>query len=233
MKSVARTRVAWALLLALPLIGLWDALRLDALTTPWWADANGFAARHAFWAEGLLHNGIRGVMGLAVVAILVLVVRPHRAGPTRSELLVGLGAALAVSALVNFMKAHSLTSCPWDLAEFGGQAEWVSHWAWGRADGGPGHCFPSGHAGGAFALWGLCWPWWRHQRRWALVAFGVVAGLGVMGSLGQWARGAHHLSHSFWAAWISAAGLWGLSLARAFWLWHQRPNTATDTWSAA
>lgn len=233
MRSVARSRVAFALLLALPLLGLWDALHLDAVTTPWWASANGFAARHAFWAEGVLHSGVRGVIWLAVGAMLLAALRPPRFGPTRSELLLGLAAALAVSALVNYMKAHSLTSCPWDLAAFGGRAEWVSHWTWSHADGGPGRCFPSGHAGGAFALWGLCWPWWRHQKRWALVAFLAVTLLGVAGSLGQWARGAHHLSHSFWAAWVCAAGLWGVAMVRAFWLWKKANHQAAEEPSAA
>ena len=54
------------------------------------------------------------------------------------------GCLLAVAAL----KRHSPTSCPWSLQEFGGHAVYLSHWRW-RPDGGPGHCFPSGHASGA------------------------------------------------------------------------------------
>ena len=42
-----------------------------------------------------------------------------------------------------------------ELAEFGGVAQHVSHWSLGVLDGGPGHCFPSGHASSAFAFFAL------------------------------------------------------------------------------
>ena len=48
--------------------------------------------------------------------------------------------------VIPLLKARSLTSCPWDLIEFGGKAQYVSHWLRGVTDGGPGRCFPSGHA---------------------------------------------------------------------------------------
>ena len=54
--------------------------------------------------------------------------------------------------VVPALKRLSSTSCPWDLALFGGVARHLSHWRWGVADGGAGHCFPSGHAVAAFAF---------------------------------------------------------------------------------
>ena len=48
--------------------------------------------------------------------------------------------------LVNALKHSSQTSCPWDLAAFGGLADLSLALGLGPRDGGPGHCFPAGHA---------------------------------------------------------------------------------------
>jgi membrane-associated PAP2 superfamily phosphatase len=114
--------------------------------------------------------------------------------------------------LVPLIKRVSLTSCPWSLAEFGGAASYVSHWAWGRTDGGPGHCFPSGHASGAFSFLA---GWWAlrvsapRAARWWLVLTVVV---GLVFGWGQMMRGAHYASHTLWTAWIC----WAVTVAS----WH-------------
>ena len=99
----------------------------------------------------------------------------------------------------------------WDLSEFGRSARHVSHWALGVNDGGPGRCFPSGHASAASSLFG---SWFalrgtspRAARRW-------LAGVWVFGilfSVAQTLRGAHYPSHSMWTAWVcftTSALLW-------------------------
>jgi len=100
------------------------------------------------------------------------------------------------------MKHGSRTSCPWDLDQFGGVARYVSHWSWARADGGPGHCFPAGHASAAFAFFGGYFVLARRVRglaRWWLLA-AVVGGL-LLG-VTQQMRGAHYMSHTLWTAWL-------------------------------
>ena len=62
--------------------------------------------------------------------------------------------ALLSLAVVSITKNLSATSCPWDLAQFGGVARHVSHWALGVLDGGSGRCFPAGHASAGFAFLG-------------------------------------------------------------------------------
>ena len=104
--------------------------------------------------------------------------------------------------LISTVKYFSLTSCPWDLREFGGIAQWVSHWAWGVSDGGPGQCFPSGHASGAFAFafaagyFALRETAPRHARAWLF----IILVLGAAFGWAQLMRGAHHLSHTLWTA---------------------------------
>jgi membrane-associated PAP2 superfamily phosphatase len=143
--------------------------------------------------------------------ILLANLRPRQVLPglTRSERLGWLLTTLLCLVVVSLIKRASLTSCPWDLAEFGGTAHYISHWAFGLRDGGGGHCFPSGHASAAFAFlsggWVLARAYPRLARAWLV---GVIV-LGVVYGVGQMLRGAHYPSHTMWTAWIC----WALTLA--------------------
>lgn len=213
--------LAWGLTAALA----WDATMADLTVARWFGNAEGFGARNAFWAEQLLHNGLRWVSAAVLLWMLYDLWRPWRpdAGPSRRERLWALIGVLLALLIVPGLKSSSQTSCPWSLSEFGGVATWVSHWDWGVRDGGPGRCFPSGHSVGSFAFFGLVWAWWRVPmvQRWML---GLMVAAGLLGSVAQWARGAHFVSHSLWAALACATvtGLWhaGGALAR------RRPSTA-------
>jgi hypothetical protein len=105
----------------------------------------------------VLHEGGRELGWAALAARVVNVWRPLWAGPSRAERLRWLAVTVLCVLVVPALKQFSLSSCPWDLAEFGGVARYVPHWQsiWGHvADGGPGRCFPSGHAAAAFAFIG-------------------------------------------------------------------------------
>jgi membrane-associated PAP2 superfamily phosphatase len=118
---------------------------------------------------------------------------------------------LALLAVV-LLKGISQTSCPWDLEVFGGSAQHLSHWAWGRTDGGPGHCFPAGHASTGFAfVAGGFWLAPHHPtlaRRWWWAAGAAGAVLGGAQQL----RGAHFMSHTLWSGWLC----WAMGVA----IWH-------------
>ena len=125
-----------------------------------------------------------------------------------------LATTLATVVLIPLLKRGSLTSCPWSLAEFGGVATYVSHWAWGMPDGGDGRCFPAGHATAAFCFlpgfFALRARAPRAARAWLL---GVVAAGAVLSGV-QVLRGAHYVSHSLWTGWFCWAFVLG-SLALA------------------
>lgn len=202
------------LLLALLALLAWDASGLDLLLARCFGDATGFAARDAFWARSLLHDGGRWAsgMGLLLGGIEALRRAPVRQGPSRRERRRALLATVLLMLAISALKQLSRSSCPWSLAEFGGGSSvWVSHWNWWQTDGGPGHCFPSGHAAASFAFVAWLWIWapWRAQRPWvwALLCLAVLGG-GMLGALAQSARGAHYLSHSLWTAWLCAALGW-------------------------
>lgn len=215
-------------LLGLALLMLaWDLSGWDRLSLSWVGSSAGFAGRHhPLLAQGL-HDGGRLLSALAVLATAWACLAPEfghgRRGASsldRGERAIWLSGLLLTLLLVPMLKQLSSTSCPWSLAEFGGTAHWVSHWDWLHADGGPGHCFPSGHAAGAFAHLATVWAWQRRQPQRARRLLALVLTTGLLFGLAQWLRGAHAPSHSLWSAWLCAALSWGW---QAFWsAWRTR-----------
>ena len=129
-------------------------------------------------------------------------IRPLLDGPSRRERWYSIVVVLACTVLVPGMKRLTHSSCPWDLREFGGVAAYVPHWHWFALDGGPGHCFPSGHAVAAFAFLGGYFGWRRSRPG---LARAWLVGVCVVGALFGWAqlaRGAHYPSHTLWSAWL-------------------------------
>lgn len=198
----------------LGLLGLlaWDLTGLDLAVAHLVATPTGFPWRDHTFLTQVMHDGARKLASLLVGVLVVAVVYPF--GPFRALtrerrvwlLAVVIGGMLLPAAL----KRLSATSCPWDVRDFGGAVAWVSHWQWTRVDGGPGHCFPAGHASAGFAWIAgfLAWPPGSTAgRRWLWGA--LVAGL-LLG-LAQQLRGAHFMSHTLWTAWICWTWAWLLS----------------------
>lgn len=201
-------------LLALGALLAWEISGLDLVVSGWIADTSGFAWRDAWLTSTLLHDGGRIVAWALLAFMAVDALWPLRAGPSRAERRRWLGVTVACLLLVPALKRASRTSCPWDLTPFGGLAAYVPHWRLGLVDGGPGHCFPSGHAVAAFAFFSGYFLWRRYRqivaRRW--LAAICVAGIVFGGA--QLVRGAHFVSHVLWSGWIC----WIVcSLAAAAW----------------
>jgi membrane-associated PAP2 superfamily phosphatase len=197
--------------LAFALIAVWDASGLDLVLARLAGGTGGFSGRDNRVLILGLHEVPRFMSMVGVVALLVAVRWPFgvlRLLDLRERLRLVLS-VLAALAAVSLLKNTSRTSCPWDLAEFGGMAHYVSHWNWRLRDGGPGRCFPAGHASAAFAFLAS----WFALRRvaphaatvWLITA--TVAGC-VLGLAQQW-RGAHYMSHTLWTAWVC----WSVALA--------------------
>jgi len=191
------------LLAGLLAVTAWDATALDLPISRLFADSHGFGWRDHWLFAGVLHEGAKWFAWAIGGLLLINIWRPFpfARGCPRPLRIWWLATTLACVALIPAMKQFSLTSCPWSLAEFGGTARYVSHWAFGVTDGGPGRCFPAGHASTAFSFlagyFALRDSAPAAARRWLLatLAFGVVLG-GV-----QLVRGAHFASHSLWTAW--------------------------------
>jgi membrane-associated PAP2 superfamily phosphatase len=209
----------------------WDFSGGDIALARWFGTAQGFAWRDHWFTAGLMHGGMRA-LGWVLLALLVLNVwRPLAFGRalSRPERLRWLGLTLLCALLIPLVKHGSATSCPWSLAEFGGgAARYVPHWVPGLSDGGPGGCFPSGHASTAFSFI-VGWFALRERaptaaRRWLLASLLMGAALGWT----QVMRGAHYLSHPLWTAWIC----WTVGVVGSARRTRARPEaaaTATDS----
>jgi membrane-associated PAP2 superfamily phosphatase len=198
---------------ALVLLLAWEASGLDLpLARLAAGGGHGFAGRDSWFAGVLLHDGMRHVALAAGAWLLAGVWWPvgvlrRLSQPARIQWLASL---LLGVALINLLKYASRTSCPWDLAEFGGAVAYVNHWAWGQADGGPGHCFPAGHASAAFAFIGGFFVLRPVSSSLAARCLAVVLAAGLALGLAQQFRGAHFMSHTLWTAWLCWAAAWSL-----------------------
>jgi membrane-associated PAP2 superfamily phosphatase len=81
-------------------------------------------------------------------------------------------------------------------------AAYVPHWRIGVVDGGPGHCFPSGHAVAAFAFLPGYFLLREQRPGWAHAWLAAVCVAGAAFGAAQVVRGAHYPSHTLWSAWL-------------------------------
>ena len=207
-QSPALRRELALLLAALVVLAFWEWLGADLWLIRRYGTPEGFALQHhPVFSQGL-HEGGR-LLAWVMVAWLAWDAWALRwSGPPRRLRWAAIALVLMATAMITGLKRLSATSCPWDTLEFGGQWPYVPHWLLQVHDGGPGHCFPSGHASAAFAFL-LAWAVWRHFN--AVIARRMLVMLLVLGSLFAWvqmARGAHYLSHSLWTAWLC----WAMAL---------------------
>lgn len=210
------------LLMALLALMAWDALGLDLPLARAFGSAQGFAWREHWLTSSVMHGGVRNAAWVLFAALVVGIRFPLPMLRTlsRRERWWWLGTTLLCIALIPLLKRASWTSCPWSLAEFGGgSARYVPHWLLGQRDGGPGGCFPSGHASTAFGFL----AGWYVLRRTApgLARAWLVATVASGLTLGwvQMMRGAHYASHTLWTAWIC----WAITMSsyHVFRSWHE------------
>ncbi|MBI5277173.1 MAG: phosphatase PAP2 family protein [Burkholderiales bacterium] len=216
---LAPTRLPPAFLATLGLLAMllaWDASGLDIVLAQAAGTPQGFPLRDHWLLAGPLHNGARWLAWALALALCLGAWWPvgalARLEPARRLQLAV--TTVVAAAFIASLKSFSVTSCPWDLQDFGGTARYLSHWSL-LADGGAGRCFPAGHASSGFAFLGG-WFAWRDSdsvMAAAWLAAAVLAGLGL-GLVQQW-RGAHFMSHTLWTGWLC----WCVAYAASFVRW--------------
>jgi membrane-associated PAP2 superfamily phosphatase len=189
-------------LAALALLLCWDGSGADMALARLYGDATGFALRSNWWLQRFLHDGGRVASGLALAACCIWAWRGDVRTMARRLRVAWLGVILLCFIAVPGLKRISHTSCPWDLNLFGGRADHVPHWLLAVVDGGPGHCFPSGHAVAAFAFLPLYFQWRSTSPRRAVALLAATLAAGALFGWAQLARGAHFPSHTLWSAWL-------------------------------
>jgi len=198
-------RSLWLLALSLVALLVWDASGLDLALAQWFGGPGGFPLRDSWLLSQALHGALRVAAWIFSLVLCANVVWPvgFMSGLKLARRVQLPASALLATGVIATLKVLSSTSCPWDLAQFGGVAQYVSHWqGWTTTDGGGGHCFPAGHAASGFAFVGgffaLRADRPRAARAWLIgsLVTGFVAGAT------QQLRGAHFMSHTLWTAWI-------------------------------
>lgn len=199
---------------ALALLLAWDIAGADLHVVRLFGGAQGFEWRNQWALVHVFHEGGRWLSALAVGVVVINVARPwaFARNLSLSTRWWWCAATAACLLLIPTLKHFSKTSCPWDLAEFGGSAHYVSHWVMRLRDGGPGGCFPAGHASAAFSFFS---GWFALRSTAPKAARRWLAGVwicGIVFGVTQLLRGAHYPSHTLWTAWMC----WTLSAV----LWH-------------
>ena len=191
----------------------------------------GFPARHAFWAEQLLHRG--GIWLVSAVAATTLACLlgsglSRRLRTYWRESAYVLTCIALTTGVVALLKQTTHMDCPWDMALYGGDRPYVHLFGWRPFNLAVGHCFPGGHSSGAFSLVALALVLARHRRREAGPVLVACLLLGLCYAVTQWLRGAHFPSHDLWSAfiaWCVACGMAPLMLSRT----ERRRTTAAAT----
>lgn len=182
---------------------------LDMALTRLFVDpqTHSFAWRHSAWLDILGRQAARGlpilVGGVAIAAgaagSVIAALRPWR------EILLTLGGSMLIGPLlISALKTMTTQHCPSDLREFGGVVTYAANRSapfWAATRESAGHCLPSGHAGGGYALLCLYFAGWAAGRpawRWRGLAVGIAAG--VLFSIVRMMQGAHFASATVWSA---------------------------------
>ncbi len=104
-------------------------------------------------------------------------------------------------AVIAIAKQYTTLPCPWDITDFGGTRNYIGMEEMFAGNQPYGHCFPSGHASGGFAWFGLYfWAlqyWLINKSQWRSHLVWLAPALLIGGSfaIAQQLRGAHFLSH--------------------------------------
>lgn len=180
----------------------------------------GFAERHSYWLETVLHERVKlGVILFALVLLAGLVaslVKPKLRAWRRplgyAVLVIGLS-----TGIVTPLKALTEVQCPWSLQAFGGSEPYVALLG-DRVDSPkPGRCWPGGHASTGFALLALYFALRDRHPKASRVALVFALGLGTLLSAGRMIQGAHFLSHNLWTLLID----WLIAVSCYRWLLYQ------------
>lgn len=180
----------------------WDLLCSDVF----FDSAQGlWPYKHSWWANELLHDGGRHlIVVIAATGLLLFALsfshhshwRQARRVSGYLLLCIALGTGLTAIG-----KKITHRHCPKHYQRYGGTIPYqpilaLNNKRQATTKGGPGRCFPAGHASGAFSLIGLYFIGQRHSRSFAMAGLSFSMILGLLFTFGQLVRGAHFISHS-------------------------------------
>ena len=176
-----------------------------------------------FWLHFLPKAASIAVYGGVLAAVLASLLKKRHSraandvwsGLLRARLLYALAGGALCVIIVWWLKKTTGVSCPWSIAEFGGEASITNPqppFAFR-----PGVCWPSGAAGSGFCLLPLFFMLRGFPRSRAYGALFLALFLGLAAGIGRMLSGAHFFSHvvdAFLIDWLAAAGLYAAVFCR-------------------
>lgn len=198
--------IALAALFELAPIDLW----LENAIFVW--QGHAWLLQHHWLAYGVMHHDGKLLIYFIGLTALLLALGGGRIAairPYRLSLVYLVTCIVAIPTLIAFIKHFTQVPCPWNLVNYGATQMYQHNLSYPLGAGQGGHCFPSGHASGGFAVLALYFAAYPHisRRAWPFLLPGIL--LGCSFGLAQQVRGAHFLSHDLWTAFLS----WFISLA--------------------
>jgi len=183
---------------------LLEFTRLDA----WLADllfrweGGAWTLRRDPLVRDLLHDDAKRIVG-GVYVLLVIASGAAFFVPRLQRYRRGLVYLLVTVAgstlLIAMAKDVTRVNCPWSIADYGGDQPYLTSLRAVLAHGPSGRCFPSGHAGSAFAFVSGYFLCRAYAPRWRWPALCAALLIGATFGIAQQLRGAHFLSHDLWA----------------------------------
>lgn len=137
-----------------------------------------------------------GVFGLLIILGLAASLKRPSFVPWRRSMIYVLSCLVLAPAVVAAMKYTSCHHCPWYLDIYGGDQQHASLFGCPPPTSEPGHCFPSGHASGGYALFAMYFVHRVHSPRRARLWFWIAFAYGSVMGVSRMMQGAHFLSHT-------------------------------------
>ncbi|MFT5140469.1 MAG: membrane-associated PAP2 superfamily phosphatase, partial [Rhodothermales bacterium] len=171
-------------------IDLWLADRWYAIEGGDWSLRN-----HWLTYDVIHHHGKQMIIAFALglIAVLLTSFKVGHLRIWRQPVAYVLTSIVLLPSLAASLKKINTVVCPAELMRYGGELAYRHNFEYEFTLDAAGHCFPSGHASGGFALIALYFASLGYSNRpWRFALPGIF--IGIIFALGQQARGQHFLS---------------------------------------
>lgn len=171
----------------------------------------------SWWTVTFIHDWGKDLIVLVFLVSLLSLVSSLLMPSKRQYSFIFLYAVLVIlfsTGIVALIKHYTNINCPWDTNLFNGEHPYFNLFSHKMDKPVNGRCFPGGHSSGGFSLLLFYFMFRDINKRYAKILLVTAVSVGFVFGLGQWARGAHFVSHDMWSAMI--CWLVSLTLYRAF-----------------
>ena len=159
-----------------------------------------WSLRNNFWTKEILHEQIKNIIVLLYLAGWLFFFYIKGKNSTQDKfLLLAFINVLLIAIVIGALKTTSNVSCPWSIADFGGQYEYYGITRSFFIDEDLGNCFPGGHVTNAYAFLGFYFYVKLFYKEYSKPLLALILIIGLVLDITQQLRGAHFFSHGIWS----------------------------------